>query len=669
MSLLSRLKLYWRNYSLPERYFVILPFLILTPRLIDHTKAGYDGEPSQEFIITIALIGLSLTYFIFSPQAIEHSFRKMKGTKWVIYFVGAFASWSAISIFWTSDLGATLSHTALWGNYFVVLLLGKLILRRRSVVGVYVAIILSTFSVAIIRLVQYAISIEDRSIISPIYMNIGVETEILVTALPLICVVFLSTRRKALAYCCLIIGAIVLAGSLSTYQRTPLLAILCSVIILTIGVAFRVITYVSWRRPILLGGVLLATAWLQVSLPSGVRTYEETPLNGKEFIASKLKRNPKMESDAIARITSWRTALEMLQSHPVRGIGAGNYKAGYSEYRSQSNQNPFWTEVKDYSQHDGMECNYRAHNEFLQIGSELGGIGLFIVGLILVSLLFLYLSVWKTNSSLVVGMVASTAAFLISSNLTSFSFRWMPCGFYFFLTLCLVLPLAKYEANSVAVGLSSWQVIPKSMLISLTIFLVLAAGRTTQVMASQYYELGVGRTLNNSQEAYIERCHKALAIDPYNFSVAYGLGATLYRMNRPQEALPYLNYGVNHGINNVGGYAVLGLATKQAGDPASANQIIAKGASVYSASLFLRALYVTALDNQGLTQNAEVQRRLAQEINPAAAEVWEAVIRDGIQGATLLANNKKLPHPAKLFPKVGVSVMQDYRRVYLEMSN
>lgn len=64
------------------------------------------------------------------------------------------------------------------------------------------------------------------------------------------------------------------------------------------------------------------------------------------------------------RIQIWRTALKMIQEHPLRGIGNGNFIELYDSYVAKYR----YLVYKNYS-------HYPTHNSYLKIESELGIVG------------------------------------------------------------------------------------------------------------------------------------------------------------------------------------------------------------------------------------------------------------------------------------------------------
>ncbi|MFN7931225.1 MAG: hypothetical protein U0Y68_25510, partial [Blastocatellia bacterium] len=196
MNFSEKIRLHWRRYRRAERAFVLLPFLLLTPRLIPDLEVGHNGEPSQELAVTTALCCLLL---LLAGDARRHAalrFHWQGQARYLLLAMSCFVAWSAASLVWTTDVGATQDHTLLWLNYVALIGVGRLVLRRRSVLGLLATLSVAGVGVAALCLTQYWLAAESRAVTSAIYKNYGVEVEVLMVVLPLVWVIYLTTRRR-----------------------------------------------------------------------------------------------------------------------------------------------------------------------------------------------------------------------------------------------------------------------------------------------------------------------------------------------------------------------------------------------------------------------------------------------------------------------------------------
>lgn len=122
--------------------------------------------------------------------------------------------------------------------------------------------------------------------------------------------------------------------------------------------------------------------------------------------------------------------------------------------------------------------------------------------------------------------------------------------------------------------------------------------------------------------------------------------------------------GLHYGVNHIQQQALLSFAYAQSGDWTRAREVLQAATEAYPDSLFMRALYVEALEREGQNAAAQEQRAVMQALNTEEAAVWEYVIRSGIKSATTVALEKNLIHPAKLLPKNGLGVLLERERLY-----
>ena len=111
------------------------------------------------------------------------------------------------------------------------------------------------------------------------------------------------------------------------------------------------------------------------------------------------------QSSILFRFLAWKSALRMIRESPLTGVGAGNFKIIYPLYRSSEEWHI-----------SGINTRVaEAHNDYLQITSELGLVGFGIFIWLLVSALRIFKKLLKTESILITGLLASVVSMLISA--------------------------------------------------------------------------------------------------------------------------------------------------------------------------------------------------------------------------------------------------------------
>lgn len=116
-----------------------------------------------------------------------------------------------------------------------------------------------------------------------------------------------------------------------------------------------------------------------------------------------------------ARIEDWYIGWEMLKDHPLTGIGLGNYKIKFGEYRSI-----FLNTKRGESFGGYIPRGAQAHNEYVQFAAETGIVGIFSVLFLLISLAWVGVKRIKKATGdrkkiISIALFAGSAGFLIHS--------------------------------------------------------------------------------------------------------------------------------------------------------------------------------------------------------------------------------------------------------------
>ncbi|MGO8949773.1 MAG: O-antigen ligase family protein [Ktedonobacterales bacterium] len=128
---------------------------------------------------------------------------------------------------------------------------------------------------------------------------------------------------------------------------------------LGLAVALLALVIVAWHRErlagiaLLIGVPVLAMAWFIGIVPAHLRQdllsqVTLGPVNSANFSVQE-------------RLAHWVAGLRMFRTHPILGVGAGNYSAAYARYQVS----PDWFEALGH-----------AHNYYINAAAETGAIGL-----------------------------------------------------------------------------------------------------------------------------------------------------------------------------------------------------------------------------------------------------------------------------------------------------
>lgn len=195
------------------------------------------------------------------------------------------------------------------------------------------------------------------------------------------CWLFLSARSlwarlALLPLLVLITAALVAASSAGAWGAAILsgLVFLVGILIFRLGAALR-----GQRRwTLALVFILGMTIWLQAppgplnALLTKAATLETS--NPVEQIAQWVQRVWEENSGWI-RAWNWWIGYEMLRAHPYIGVGLGDYKLEFLEYKARFEETPRGEQFNFY-----MPRAIQAHNDYVQLVAELGIVGIIAIG-------------------------------------------------------------------------------------------------------------------------------------------------------------------------------------------------------------------------------------------------------------------------------------------------
>ena len=247
------------------------------------------------------------------------------------------------------------------------------------------------------------------------------------------------------------------------------------------------------------------------------------------------------------RLLIWKTTFEMIKDKLLLGSGIGTFKINYLNYQAKYlKSNPNYIKYWAYAG--------ESHNEYLQIGAELGMVGL---GVFILAILFFYnLSINFLKKEKVIekkivflGFLMGITCFLIHS-LFTFPFHVPALGVTFFILFGLaVIYVGKfnlYEINEKNKSLKKINLkeskikIPFTILIFiLTIFLINILVIKPYI-SEIYYFKGVRYTIDKNYNQALFNFKNAARFEPYNERILHALGTTYYELNIFDKAKVFL---------------------------------------------------------------------------------------------------------------------------------
>ncbi|MEF8849950.1 MAG: O-antigen ligase family protein [Candidatus Bipolaricaulota bacterium] len=240
-----------------------------------------------------------------------------------------------------------------------------------------------------------------------------------------------------------------------------------------------------------------------------------------------------------ARVEDWYIGLEMLKDHPLVGIGLGNYKIKFLEYRGR-----FLTTEKGRNFGGFIPRGAQAHNEYVQFTAEMGIIGLIAM---LVAIIMLLANIfarvgpsgppdqWSTRI-LGLALAGGVIGYLIHSGV-SFPAHLPASSFAAVAFLGLI--------NSEAFGEVEYTLNFSGLARYLTLIVIFAFLITVTVFAYRDWRANVVMGKGKDQLQYgnyhvaKERLRESLALDFHPRQTYYFLGVAERQLGNEMQALEY----------------------------------------------------------------------------------------------------------------------------------
>lgn len=357
-------------------------------------------------------------------------------------------------------------------------------------------------------------------------------------------------------------------------------------------------------------------------------------------------------SSATFRAFTWRATGEMIKTHPLLGVGAGNFGPAFNDARGRLALSSTPSEGPEIAEDFMAE---RAHNEPIQIVAELGIVGgLFLFGAISVFILGVILMFRRSRRRPSIAFWAALAGmigFAVSSMVSSFSFRAMQNGIVFFAILAVALnEIAKSQTRDLAVLTKTKKM---ALLAATTVAVILLSVFSVTRAAAEYFVYKAEREPDYLQVK--DQMTRAIVLDPDNPNAYFFYAARASIAGENAFAANVLRQGIARGVGVTIAYSRLAKYEQETGDINSAELTLRKGVEIYPNSVFMRMRLATFLRDLGRTGVADEQQAYAMKIDEAQARGWELLIREGSVKAFYTSRSRSgIAEPSKLQPANAV---------------
>ncbi len=603
-----------------------------------------------EFALAAFLLG-AIIFFLRSPKETLARFSR-KEFFLIILPLLLFTIWSGFSIFWAESQRDAVHHTLLWACYLVFYLLIRHVVDKPKPLAASIKItglVLLTLGAACIA--EYVNNPEQVSAFFTFRYYKYAEASI--TLLPVFLALALHLRKRM----ALLSGAVAIVAwliALLCLSRTVFISgVIC------VALFFALVFFLQDRKKhlrksmVMIGLLAVCVLISQINLSAGEENTTLERFKGSEHTQTSFR----------SRFLFWGIAVEAFKESPLVGVGGDNYLSAYPIARerlsTQDPENPV-LEIGE------AVLPERAHNEYLQVLSELGIIGAALFAWLLIGIGSLFFPIRNKRVSLLsIAAFAGGIAFLVSSMASSYSFRVPANGLCFFFLAALAARHLRLRAeNSTAehgydLKVKKFDLRPVFALIICAAMLVFSSVRGASLMYLEF-------ALRSSDETQSERFYKnAIALDKENAAFRYYYGVELYNNKRTDEAIPHLRFAIGRGIATSVAYFNLASAQNISRKPVEARNTFAEAVRIYPRSAFLRTSFAAFLKENGDEAASQVEYETALRVNPEQTKSWWLAHTVGFTELSKAENdNKGLVKAMDLQPAEAIYALLDFQRQF-----
>jgi len=384
-----------------------------------------------------------------------------------------------------------------------------------------------------------------------LFGNVNYFAEYLIVPLPIAVSLFFVSRNK-LKKILLLIGILAMGGSLIlTFTRGSYLAVGISLIFMFfLYLIVRGKNFLKENKRIF---ILILIAILVVTFLFAF----PNPLNKPRTVISKIKGRISITqfsrgSSLKRRIAIWKFTALMIKDHPLFGSGIGTYKYNTLRYQAK-----FFEQGQNRSLYPYGFAD-KAHNEYLQLGAEMGTIGLGIFIWLVISYFSYGLKILKKikdkyRQGIIIGLMGAAVAVLVDGIFgfplhlpATIILFWLALGF----TVAVGLKdevdarennITRKNSNErekkEKSNISRFKPLIFIVIILLTVFLCVTVARP--FVARTYWYYANKEIKNKNWNEAIKINEKALKWDPYFGQVYYDIGKILQSKGIYNLALEY----------------------------------------------------------------------------------------------------------------------------------
>lgn len=623
----------------------------------------FDHNWRPELMTAIILLG-SLIYLNFiSRQSISLKSFSIVEFRYLILPATAFIVWSGFSLFWADSWKSALHHTLVWFCYLTFYITTRFTLRQKNA---YITslVILSVF----IWVISFSPTLQYFSLSlfgNPTTpgLSYSMYAELVNCLVPLLIFFVLSLKDKWFYFGVL---TILFAYTLiiSSVSRSALILLILSSVLISVTVFFVKHFHQYRKRLSVIFGSIFAVVLILHSIPAIINSFS-TDSDSATVIPMAERITPNYSTNYSNNIRPFlaQISFEMWKTAPIFGVGANNFGQEFGKYRENyaisqpDDKNLYLTET---------EYAARTHNEFLQIFAELGIIGGLIFLFFLYGILRLHIKIFRHNQKLSLNFVGSAIGimlFLISSLVTSYSFRLTQNGLvFFFLLAVLVNELRKQKLPTVKINYDMQFKFFRPLSMACCVILMIFVSFLSVRVAGKYYSLQAIKS--STLEEAVPLHEWAIYLDNENADSHYFYAMHLFINKKYAEAVPLIQDSIRLGRTTSPTFSYLSTAQMLSGDFQAAEETMKRTVTFYPYSVFARTRYSMILNKNSKSQLAEKEFQTAVALDSKQAETWRSFLNDGARKTTLKAHSSEdMVKIMDLKPSQAIYAVLDEREI------
>ncbi|MGH9947946.1 MAG: O-antigen ligase family protein [Pyrinomonadaceae bacterium] len=558
--------------------------------------------------------------------------------------------WSATSILWAPSWKSAVHHTLVWSLYLIFYFVIRQMLEVGRSYGLLITVCTACFAIiAVPAIVEYAgfIVFGGSTTLGLRYAKYG---EPIVTIAPLAVVgAIRMTGRKFIVG---VTGVVLLWLLIYVGLGRMNVLLFAAGFFALAATVFIFRHFHRYRRKML----VVAAALVLAPLPFIGLSYIVS--NTEASVVGRLAGNEGTQMSNDFRKLMLTLSREMFSANPMIGIGADNFGSEVNQYRARYGKaNP---DDRNLAAAES-DLPERAHNEFLQILVELGAVGGiiflgFILGVVMLGLKSLRENRYPIHTY---AALIGIGMFLLSSTVSSYSFRFVQNGFVLLLVLAVAAKTILKEENSAP--FKSFRLSPAFQFCGILICMGLLAYSAVRATSVYFTERANHAATIDEAMPLLER---AIALENEDPRPQRIKGLWYVKEARYAEAIPHFKRSIELGLATSTDFFELASAQTLAGDNAGAEATFAEAAELYPQSPFVLTKLAALQKDNGNLNASETNLARARMIDKRQANTWWVFINDGPRKASDIAHaNEDYSKVMDLYPNPAIYAVVREREI------